>query len=64
VVTCRHPRFAAKRFSERWLQEIDRTRPGDTGIGSTGLDTAPILLLQARAKLLLDLSADDANWPD
>ena len=61
---CRHPRQAAKRIARSWLEAIASTKPGDKHIGTSGLDASLILLLQVRAKLLLDFSADDSNWAE
>ena len=60
---CLHPRLAARRMARSWLDAIASTKPGDTHIGASGLDASLIPLLQVRAALLLDFSADDSNWP-
>jgi hypothetical protein len=61
---CRHPRLAMRRFAEQWGAAIRRTRPEDETIDATGLPASLAPLLQARADLLFEFSADDELWKD
>ncbi len=61
---CRHPRLALQRIAEHWETEIAKTDIDDVEIGQTGLSVGLFSLLEARAKLLLEIAGDDSSWPE
>ncbi len=61
---CRTPRLAIRRISASWQMALDKFRPGDETLGSTGIPASFADMLSQRAKLLSGYADDDGLWPD